>query len=217
MAAGIGFRALDLSLATTFGRAARRAGVARIVYLGALGGAPSSAHLASRQEVGTALAAAGVAVVELRAAVVFGSGSISFEMLRNLTERLPAMVCPRWVRTRIQPIGLGGSPRLPRGVDSGCPRCVRNRRCRQHDLSRHDLRLRPGAGPPAPSHHRYSVADPTPVVVLGRPGDAGRRAVSHALIESLVTEVVVVDGARDAGRILGGSDGGRASAGRCTR
>ncbi len=106
LAVGGGFRELDLRLATTFGRAAAQAGVGRIVYVGALGDAPSSAHLASRQEVGAALAAAGVAVVELRAAVVFGSGSISFEMLRYLTERLPAMVCPRWVRTRIQPIAL---------------------------------------------------------------------------------------------------------------
>jgi uncharacterized protein YbjT (DUF2867 family) len=106
MAAGGGFREVDLRLATSFGRAAAQSGVSRIIYVGALGDAPSSAHLASRHEVGSALAAAGVAVIELRAAVVFGSGSISFEMLRYLTERLPAMVCPRWVRTRIQPIAL---------------------------------------------------------------------------------------------------------------
>ena len=93
MAAGGGFREVDLRLATAFGRAAARVGVGRIIYVGALGDAPSSAHLASRHEVGSALAAAGVAVIELRAAVVFGSGSISFEMLRYLTERLPAMVC----------------------------------------------------------------------------------------------------------------------------
>ena len=101
---GADFRARDLALATTFGRAAARAGVGRIVYLGALGDDPGSEHLASRQEVGAALASAGVPVVELRAAVVVGSGSISFEMLRYLTERLPFMVCPRWVRTRLQPI-----------------------------------------------------------------------------------------------------------------
>ncbi|MGC8463913.1 MAG: NAD(P)H-binding protein, partial [Acidimicrobiales bacterium] len=91
MAVGDGFRDVDLRLATAFGRAAARAGVRRIIYVGALGNAPTSAHLASRQEVGSALGAAGVAVIELRAAVVLGAGSISFEMLRYLTERLPAM------------------------------------------------------------------------------------------------------------------------------
>ena len=106
MAAGDEFRDLDLRLASTFARAASQAHVRRIIYVGALGDAPSSAHLSSRHEVGVALRATGVDVVELRAAVVFGAGSISFEMLRYLTERLPAMVCPRWVRTRIQPIAL---------------------------------------------------------------------------------------------------------------
>jgi len=100
------FRARDLRLAEAFGRAARGAGVERIVYLGGLGEDPTSEHLLSRQEVGVALGAAGVAVVELRAAVILGAGSISFEMLRYLTERLPFMVCPRWVRTAIQPVAL---------------------------------------------------------------------------------------------------------------
>src|SRR4051794_41125653 len=104
MGAGASFRERDFELASTFGKAAARAGVGRLVYLGGLGDDPTSEHLASRQEVGAALGAAGVPVVELRAAVVLGSGSISFEMLRYLTERLPAMVCPRWVRTSIQPI-----------------------------------------------------------------------------------------------------------------
>ena len=67
----------------------------------------SRSILASRQEVGTALGSGGVPVVELRAAVVLGAGSISFEMLRYLTERLPFMICPRWVHTTIQPIAVG--------------------------------------------------------------------------------------------------------------
>ena len=98
------FRARDRQLAEGFGRAGAAAGVRRIVYLGGLGHDPESEHLASRQEVGTALASGDVPIVELRAAVVLGAGSISFEMLRYLTERLPFMVCPRWVRTAIQPI-----------------------------------------------------------------------------------------------------------------
>ncbi|MSO17106.1 MAG: NAD(P)-dependent oxidoreductase [Actinobacteria bacterium] len=100
------FRARDLSLAKTFGKAAKAAGVKRIVYLGGLGEDPTSDHLLSRQEVGVALGAKGVEVVELRAAVIIGAGSISYEMLRYLTERLPFMVCPRWVRTAIEPIAL---------------------------------------------------------------------------------------------------------------
>ena len=106
MALGEGFREIDEAHATSFGRAAATAGVRRIIYLGALGNEPKSTHLASRHEVGEALARAGVDVVELRAAVVFGSGSVSFEILRYVTERLPFMVCPRWVRTRLQPIAL---------------------------------------------------------------------------------------------------------------
>jgi uncharacterized protein YbjT (DUF2867 family) len=106
MASGDDFREIDRAQATAFGRSAANAGVRRIVYLGALGNDPQSAHLASRHEVGKALGLADVDTVELRAAVVFGSGSVSFEILRYVTERLPFMVCPRWVRTRLQPIAL---------------------------------------------------------------------------------------------------------------
>ncbi len=95
------FRARDRELAEGFGRAAAAVGLRRIIYLGGLGHDPESEHLASRQEVGTALASGEVPIVELRAAVVLGAGSISFEMLRYLSERLPFMVCPRWVRTAI--------------------------------------------------------------------------------------------------------------------
>ena len=102
--AGPSFERRDAELARAFAHAAAEARVGRIVYLGALGGGELSRHLASRHEVGAALASTGVAVVELRAAVILGAGSISFEMLRYLVERLPAMVCPRWVRTRIEPV-----------------------------------------------------------------------------------------------------------------
>jgi uncharacterized protein YbjT (DUF2867 family) len=91
--------------------AAADAGVGRIAYLG--GPAPtgpdagSSAHLRSRAEVAEIFLRSGVPTVVLRAPVVIGSGSVSFEMLRYLTERLPVMVTPRWVRTRIQPIAIG--------------------------------------------------------------------------------------------------------------
>ncbi len=90
--------------------AAEAAGVERIIYLGGLGDDDAEAlsdHLASRHEVGQVLAAGTVPVIELRAAVIIGSGSASFEMLRNLTDVLPAMICPRWVtKTQCQPIAI---------------------------------------------------------------------------------------------------------------
>lgn len=103
-----GFAERDRLAARNFARAAARAGVARIVYLGGLGddAAGLSHHLASRHEAGAELAAHGVPVTEFRAAVIIGSGSASFEILRHLTERLPIMITPRWVGTRCQPIAI---------------------------------------------------------------------------------------------------------------
>jgi uncharacterized protein YbjT (DUF2867 family) len=103
-----GFAERDELAAGNFGRAAREAGVRRIVYLGGLGGgqAELSPHLASRRQVGDILRASGVPVTEFRAAVVIGSGSISFEIIRYLTERLPIMIAPRCVTTRCQPIAI---------------------------------------------------------------------------------------------------------------
>lgn len=102
------FRGRDLRQALTFAEACAKAGVRRIVYLGGLGDPTChrSDHLASRQEVGAALGSTGVPVLEFRAAVIVGSGSASFEMIRHLTERLPVMITPRWVNTRCQPIGV---------------------------------------------------------------------------------------------------------------
>lgn len=105
---GADWVARERALAENFRTAAEGAGVARIVYLGGLGDDRSelSAHLESRHEVGRVLAAGTVECVELRAAVVIGSGSASFEMLRYLTEVLPVMVTPRWVQTECQPISI---------------------------------------------------------------------------------------------------------------
>jgi uncharacterized protein YbjT (DUF2867 family) len=102
------FEQRDLQAARNFGEAARAAGVERILYLGGLGDPETdlSEHLRSRQETGKALAEAGVPVTEFRAAIVVGSGSISFEMIRYLAERLPVMICPRWVFTLVQPISI---------------------------------------------------------------------------------------------------------------
>jgi uncharacterized protein YbjT (DUF2867 family) len=98
----------DIQAAQNFSRAAHQAGVGRILYLGGLGDPQSdlSKHLRSRQDTGKALREAGVPVTEFRAAIVVGSGSISFEMVRYLTERLPVMICPQWVFTKVQPISI---------------------------------------------------------------------------------------------------------------
>jgi uncharacterized protein YbjT (DUF2867 family) len=102
------YAARDLDLALTFAKAAREARVGRIVYLGGLGetGPGLSEHLSSRRDVESALASAGVPVTVLRAAMIIGSGSASFEILRYLVQRLPVMITPKWVSTRCQPIAV---------------------------------------------------------------------------------------------------------------
>ena len=102
------YRARDQAMAESFGRAAAAAGVQRIIYLGGLGetGPGLSEHLSSRREVETALARGGVPVTVLRAAMIIGSGSASFEILRYLVERLPIMITPKWVSTESQPIAV---------------------------------------------------------------------------------------------------------------
>lgn len=94
--------------AQNFAQAARKAGVQRIVYLGGLGDEQESLspHLRSRHEVGDILRASGVPVIEFRASIVLGSGSLSFELIRSLVERLPVMIMPRWVRVPAQPIAI---------------------------------------------------------------------------------------------------------------
>jgi uncharacterized protein YbjT (DUF2867 family) len=108
MGASGSFEEKDREAARNFGEAARAAGVRRIVYLGGLGvsGEVKSSHLRSRHEVGEVLRASGVQVIEFRASIVIGSGSLSFEMVRALVERLPVMITPRWVLVEAQPIGI---------------------------------------------------------------------------------------------------------------
>ncbi len=103
------FAERDRRAAEAFATAASAEGVRRIVYLGGLGidGAALSPHLTSRHAVGAELARHGLPVTEFRAAIIIGSGSASFEILRHLTERLPVMITPRWVGTLCQPIGIG--------------------------------------------------------------------------------------------------------------
>lgn len=107
MGSGGDFEDQDRLGARSFGAAARAAGVRKIIYLGGLGSDRDlSPHLHSRHEVGRILADSGVTTIELRASIVIGSGSVSFEMIRSLVEKLPVMVTPRWVRLEAQPIAI---------------------------------------------------------------------------------------------------------------
>lgn len=108
MGQGGDFAEQDRRAARNFGAAAKAAGVARIVYLGALGAEdqPKSRHLRSRRETGEILRESGVTVIEFRASIILGAGSTSFELVRSLTERLPVLICPRWVSTLAQPIAI---------------------------------------------------------------------------------------------------------------
>ncbi len=102
------FEAADREAAQNFAQAAKGAGVRRIIYLGGLGSRDEvlSPHLRSRHEVGRILADSGVPVLEFRASIIIGSGSLSFEMIRSLVERLPIMIAPKWVKVPAQPIAI---------------------------------------------------------------------------------------------------------------
>ena len=196
MAAGHAFRERDRLMAQAFGEAAAQAGVRRIIYLGGLGDPAHvhSRHLVSRQEVGSCLAAGGVPVVEFRAAVIVGSGSASFEMIRHLTEHLPVMITPTWVNTRCQPIGIRSvltyliealdHPEANGIYEIGGPdvltyREMMLRYARIRGLRRLIVSL------PVPLPHLSSlwVAMVTPIPL----------SIAHPLLESLRTEVIVRD------------------------
>lgn len=201
MGAGADFEEVDRRAARTFGEQARAAGVRRIVYLGGLtpAGVPEDAlspHLRSRAEVGRILLASGVPTAVLRAAVIIGSGSASFEMLRYLTERLPAMVTPRWVATRAQPIAVrdvlrslvgcaGLPPDVNRTFDIGGPDVLVYRDMMQRYAAVAGLRRRLIVPVPVLSPRLSSlwVGLVTPV-----PG-----GVARPLVESLRHEVVCAE------------------------
>ena len=189
------FESRDRHTALTFGAAAREAGVGRVVYLGGLypGGEELSPHLDSRREVGEILMASGVPTTVLRAAVILGSGSASFEMLRYLTDRLPVMVAPRWLDTRIQPIAvrdvlhyLVGSASMPsdvnRGFDIGGPDVLTYRQMMQRYAAAAGL---PPRGivtlpllTPSLSSHWIGLVTPVP------------SGIARPLVDSLIHEVV---------------------------
>ena len=192
---GENFEALDRAHAQNFAAAAGTRRVSRVVYLGGLypDTEQLSPHLASRKEVGEILLGGEVPTTVLRAAVIIGSGSASFEMLRYLTERLPVMVTPRWVDTRIQPIAvrdvlgyLVGSatmaPEVNRGFDIGGPDVLTYRQMMAAYAQTAGLKPRRVAALPllTPSLSSHWVGLVTPVP----------SSIARPLVESLINEVV---------------------------
>ena len=184
----------DRVAARNFVAAAQRAGVERIVYLSGLGRADDrlSSHLSSRHEVGEVLASGTIPVTELRAAIVIGSGSSAFDMLRYLTERLPAMIAPRWLATRIQPIAeddlvsyliAAGSEPTPGGIVEIGGSDVVTYREMVHGYARLRRLRRVVIGVPllTPRLSSYWVRLITPVPT----------SISRPLIDGLQNEVVV--------------------------
>lgn len=203
MSAGKGFEKADRTAAHTVADAAAAASVRRIVYLGGLhpDDAPLSAHLRSRVEVGEILLASGVPTLVLQAGVVIGSGSASFEMVRHLTEVLPYMPAPRWVRNHIQPIAvrdvlhylLGAArvaPNVNRAVDIGGPDVLRygqmmNGYAVEAGLHQRAIAALPVFTPRLASHW-VGLVTPIP------------SAIARPLVESLQNDCVVKDHAVDA-------------------
>jgi uncharacterized protein YbjT (DUF2867 family) len=192
---GADFESRDRGYAQAFTSAAASCEVARIVYLGGLypQGQQLSPHLESRREVEEIFLASDVPTTVLRAAVIIGSGSASFEMLRYLTERLPVMVTPRWVDTRIQPIAvrdvlryLVGSATMPaqvsRGFDIGGPEVLTYRQMMASYARIAGLKPRRIAKVPllTPSLSSHWVGLVTPVP----------NSIARPLVESLINEVV---------------------------
>ena len=191
---GDDFSEAERQMATVFADAAREAGVGRIVYLGGISRATKlSEHLSSRAEVGEILLASGVPTAALGAATIIGSGSLSFEMLRYLTERLPAMVTPLWVRTRVQPIAirdvlryLVGCATLPaevnRWFDIGGPDVLSYQQMMQGYAAAAGLRRRIilpiNVLSPALSSRWVGLVTPVPA------------AIARPLVDSLKNEVV---------------------------
>src|SRR6478609_2404446 len=198
LGSGKRFERRDRDMARAFARGARAGHARRLVYLGGL--YPDvedlSPHLDSRKEVGEILLDSGVPTTVLRAAVILGSGSASFEMLRYLTERLPAMITPRWVDTRIQPIAirdvlryLVGAAGLPaevsRSFDIGGPDVLTYRQM-MHAYAvvaglRRRIIVKVPVLTPTLSGHWVGLVTPVP------------NSIARPLVESLKVEVVAAE------------------------
>lgn len=211
LGAGSTFASLDRINAQNFAEAALASQVERIVYLGGLYPKEEdlSPHLKSRKEVGEILLASKVPTTVLRAAVIIGSGSLSFEMLRYLTERLPIMITPNWVDSRIQPIAVRDvlhylvksakmSPEINRGFDIGGPDVLTYREMMvlyakvSGYKSRRIISL--PFMTPSLSSHWVGLVTPVP------------KKIARALMESLVNEVICKE--HDISRYIPDPEGG---------
>ena len=198
MTTGKGFEDADRRAAEVVARAARRMGVGRLVYLGGLhpDGVELSPHLRSRVEVGEILMGSGVPTLVFQAGVVIGSGSASFEMIRHLTEVLPYMPAPRWVRNHIQPIAVRDvlyyllaaarvDPSVNRAFDIGGPDVYRYGQMMNAYALEAGLRQRPIASlpvlTPKLASHWVNLVTPIP------------RSLARPLVESLQNECVMKD------------------------
>ena len=181
VAVGSSYARRDRELARNFAAAAAAAGCERIIYLGGLGetGAGLSEHLSSRREVEEALAQGPVPVTVLRAAMIIGSGSASFEILRYLVERLPIMITPRWLSTECQPIAVRNvlhylveAMECPetagQTLDISGPEVVTYLELKED--------LRRGGRSPAPHHPARAGVDAAALVPVDPSGDAARLA-----------------------------------------
>jgi uncharacterized protein YbjT (DUF2867 family) len=195
LGAGATFESLDRINAKNFAQASYATHVQRIIYLGGLYPKEEklSPHLKSRKEVGEILLASGVPTTVLRAAVIIGSGSLSFEMLRYLTERLPILITPNWVDSRIQPIAVRDvlrylvesaamSPEVSRGFDIGGPDVLTYREMMMVYAKVAGLKSRRIISlpfmTPSLSSHWVGLVTPVPKII------------ARALMESLVNEVI---------------------------
>lgn len=188
---GGGFEERDRQGAENFGKAAAAQGVQRIVYLGGLAG--ESKHLKSREEVAEVLARHVPEMVHVRAAMVIGEGSASFVMLRSLVHRLPAMITPRWIDTRTQPVAisdvvhtlaeLAGREDVPEEVELGGADVLTYREMMQRYAKVAGLKQRPVIKVPVltPRLSSYWVGFVTPI-------DAG---LAKPLVEGLSAEMLV--------------------------
>jgi len=178
MSSPVAFADADRQAAQSFATAAQQAGVQRLIYLVGLGDSQSqlSPYPRSRQEVGEILRASGVPVIEFRSSIVIGSGSISFEIIRALVERLPVMITPRWVSMRTQPIAIEDVVAYLLAALDLPPRAaqpdLRDWWRRPGMLWRYHASLCPSARAAA-LHDPRSGPDPAALQSLARPGHAG--------------------------------------------
>ena len=192
------YPAIERAAAGRFARAAREAGVRRTIYLGGLGDEGASRHLAARHEVAAALAAEGPPLVYFRAAVVIGPGSESFELLRGIIERLPALPAPDWLGTKTQPIGvedlieylreaLDVDAAAGREVQIGGPEVV------THLELVDEMSAAMGRKPPRPIPMSPEVARPATVAAGAAAVTAGDGEVAAEISRGLTTPTVVTD------------------------